>query len=68
MAESLEPEQPAGPATYVSEEGTAQRTEVGIAGLWEDHIAVNAGLQPDTRVVVEGGAYLTEGAAVALIE
>jgi len=52
----------------VSEEGTAQRTEVGIAGLWEDHIAVNAGLQPDTRVVVEGGAYLTEGAAVALIE
>lgn len=48
-------------------DGTATRRDVTLGDLYEDGVVVESGLAQDEAVVVEGAAFLRDGAAVVVL-
>ncbi len=49
------------------QDGTAQRTQVEIAEILKNDIAVSSGLEGIEKVITKGSPYLSDGAAIRII-
>jgi RND family efflux transporter MFP subunit len=48
--------------------GVARAARISIGGLWGDRVLVLGGLAPGMWVVTDGGAWLADGRAVAIVD